>query len=397
MMSFDLGANSKRVLKAIGRAFALIEFSPDGKVITANENFCKIVGYELAEIKGQHHSMFVEAGYAAKPEYRDFWNKLARGEFNAGEFKRIGKGGKEIWLQASYDPMLNRSGKVLKVVTVAMDVTTSKMQALVDKGKIDAISRAQSVLEFSPDGTILTANDNLLKTAGYRLKEIQGRHHRMLVDPTYSQSEAYREFWSRLNRGECIEQELKRVGKGGKEVWIQASYNPIFDAEHRVIRVVNFMRDVTASKMETLEYKGKIDAISRAQAIIEFAPDGTILTANENLLKTIGYRLEEIQGRHHRMFVDPAYAQSEAYREVWSRLNRGEYIVEEVKRIGKGGKEVWLQSSYNPIFDAEHRVIRNRQLFDGRHRSRRVTRKDRRRTCSPVQWRLAAAFLHALH
>ena len=358
MLAFNLGADSNRVLNAIGRAVAVIEFSPDGKVIMANENFCKLLGYELADIKGRHHSMFVEAGSAAKPEYSEFWSKLGRGEFNAGEFELIGKGGRQIWLQASYNPVLGRSGKVLKVVAVGMDVTTSKIQTLVDKGKIDAISRTHSVLEFSPDGTILTANDNLLKTSGYRLEEIQGRPRSIFVDAATAQSEAYREFWTRLIRGEHIDQELKRIGKGGKEVWIQSSYNPIFDAQHRVIRVVNFLRDITALKMEALENKGKIDAISRAQPIIEFSPDGTVLTANDNLLKMIGYRLEEIQGRHHRMFVEPSYAQSEAYREFWVRLNRGEYIVEEVKRIGKGGKEVRIQSSYNPIFDDEHRVIR---------------------------------------
>lgn len=358
MSPFNLGADSKRVLKAIGRAFALIEFSPDGKIITANENFCKLLGYELAEIKGQHHRMFVAPGDAAKPEYREFWSKLGRGESNAGDFRRMGKGGREIWLQASYNAVLSRSGKVLKIVELAMDVTASKMQALVDKGKIDAISRAQSVLEFSPDGTILTANENLLKTAGYRLDEIVGRHRSIFVDPATARADAYREFWDRLLRGETIDQELKRVGKGGKEVWIQSSYNPIFDAEHRVIRVVNFLRDITALKIEALDNRGKIDAISRAQGIIEFSPDGTILTANDNLLKLIGYRLEEIQGRHHSMFVDSATAQSEAYRELWSRLNRGEYIVQEAKRIGKGGKQIWLQSSYNPIYDDEHRLIR---------------------------------------
>ncbi len=251
MVSFDFGTDSKLVLKAIGRAFALIEFSPDGKVITANENFCKILGYELAEIKGRPHSMFVEASYAAKPEYREFWSRLGRGEFNAGEFKRIGKGAKEIWIQGSYNPVLNGSGKVLKVVKVAMDVTASKMQALQDKGKIDAISRAQAMIEFSPDGTVLTANDNFLAVVGYRLDEIQGRRHMMFVDPAYAQSEAYREFWSKLNRGEYVAEEFKRIGKGGREVWIQASYNPIFDTERRVIRVVKFATDVTA-RVESL-------------------------------------------------------------------------------------------------------------------------------------------------
>ncbi len=245
MLSLDFGADAKRVLGAIGRAFALIEFSPDGRIITANENFCKVLGYQLAEIKGQHHSMLVEPAYAAKPEYREFWNRLGRGEFNAGEFKRIGKGGKQVWIQASYNPVLGRSGKVLKVVKVAMDVTETKLRALEDKGRMEAISRVEAVVEFAPDGTILGANDNFLAALGYRLEEIQGRHHGMFVDPTYAQSDDYREFWRRLNKGEFVAQEFKRIGKGGKEVWIQASYNPIFDAENRVIKVVKFATDVT--------------------------------------------------------------------------------------------------------------------------------------------------------
>lgn len=245
MLSLDFGADAKRVLKAIGKGFAIIEFSPDGRIITANDNFCKVLGYQPAEIKGQHHSVLVEPAYAAKPEYREFWNRLGRGEFNAGEFKRIGKGGKQVWIQASYNPVLGRRGKVLKVVKVAMDVTETKLRALEDKGRVEAISRVEAVVEFSPDGTILGANDNFLAALGYRLEEIQGRHHSIFVDPTYAQSDDYREFWRRRNRGEFVAQEFKRIGKGGKEVWIQASYNPIFDAENRVIKVVKFATDVT--------------------------------------------------------------------------------------------------------------------------------------------------------
>ena len=259
MLSFVCGANAKKVLSAIGKTVALIEFAPDGKIITANEFFCRILGFDLSEIKGRHYDMFVEPGCAANPDYRDFWARLGRGESIAGEFKRIGKGGKEVWFQASYNPVRNRSGKVSKIVEIAMDVTTAKMQALTlaldNQGKIDAISRAQPIIEYLPDGTVLTANENILNMTGFRLEEVKGRHHSMFVDPTYAQSEAYREFWRRLGRGENINEEIKRTGKGGKEVWIEATYNPILGADQGVTKVVNFMTDVTG-RVKSMEQIG---------------------------------------------------------------------------------------------------------------------------------------------
>ena len=216
---------------------------------------------------------------------------------------------------------------------------------------IAAIGKSQAVIEFRMDGTIVTANDNFLRTLGYTLDEIKGRHHSMFVDDVYARSGEYREFWSRLNRGEFQAAEYKRIGKGGKEVWIQASYNPIFDAKGSPFKVMKFATDVTEQKLMTADYTGQIAAIGKSQAVIEFRMDGTIVAANENFLKTLGYSLDEVKGRHHSMFVDDVYARSGEYREFWAKLNRGEYQSAEYKRIGKGGKEVWIQASYNPIFD----------------------------------------------
>ena len=249
----DFGGDAKRVLEALGRSLAIIEFEPNGKIITANENFCRVFGYELSEIKGKHHSLFVDPGYARSAEYQEFWAKLGRGEFDAREYKRIGKGGKEVWIWASSIPVLGRSGAVLKVVEVVTDITASKLRAAENRGKLEAISRAQAVIEYSADGTILTANENFLKMVGYRLEKIQGQHHRIFVDPTYAQSADYQEFWRRLNRGEHVGGESKRVFEGGKEAWIQASYNPIFDLNDRVVKVVNILTDVT----------GRVTAVNR--------------------------------------------------------------------------------------------------------------------------------------
>jgi methyl-accepting chemotaxis protein len=232
-------------LAALGKSQAVIEFAMDGTILTANENFLGALGYSLDEIQGRHHSMFVDEATRMSAAYKEFWAKLNRGEFQAGEFKRVGKGGKEVWIQASYNPILGREGRPVKVVKFASDVT--EMVAFRDDavGQISAIGKVQAVIAFNMDGTILTANDNFLSVMGYTLGEIQGRHHSMFVDEATRVSPAYKEFWAALNRGEFQTAEYKRIGKGGKEVWIQASYNPILDREGRPVKVVKFASDVT--------------------------------------------------------------------------------------------------------------------------------------------------------
>ena len=336
---------------AISKSQAVIEFEMDGTIITANQNFLDALGYRLEEIKGKHHSMFVAPELRDSAEYRKFWADLNRGEFQSGEYKRLGKGGREVWIQASYNPILDRGGKPCRVIKFATDVTAKKMRSMEDAGKIAAIGRAQAVIEFNLDGTIITANDAFLKTLGYSLAEIQGKHHGMFVAPEERNSDAYREFWAKLNRGEFQSGEYKRIGKGGKEVWILASYNPILDDAGKPFKVVKFATDVSEQKLRNANFEGQIEAIGKSQAVIEFGMDGMVLNANENFLNTLGYSLAEIQGKHHSMFVPPDERNSDAYRAFWASLNRGEFQSAEYRRIGKGGKEVWIQASYNPIRD----------------------------------------------
>jgi methyl-accepting chemotaxis protein len=344
-------SSDKALADALGRSQAVIEFGMDGTILTANDNFLKALGYSLGEIQGKHHSMFVEPSERDSAAYRDFWAALKRGEYQAAEYKRIGKGGKEVWIQATYNPVLDASGKPVKVVKFATDITARKIKSMEDAGQIAAIGRAQAVIAFEMNGTIVTANENFLRAMGYTLAEIQGKHHSMFVEQAERDSAAYREFWARLNRGENQSAEYKRVGKGGKEVWILASYNPVLDEKGKPFRVVKFATDVTSQKLSTADLAGQISAIGKSQAVIEFNMDGTIIGANQNFLKTVGYALGEIQGKHHSMFVDPSERDGAGYREFWAALNRGEYQAAEYKRIGKGGKEVWIQASYNPILD----------------------------------------------
>jgi methyl-accepting chemotaxis protein len=338
-------------IAAINKSQAVIEFQMDGTILGANENFLHVLGYTLDEVKGRHHSIFVEEAYRQSPAYREFWTALNRGEYQAAEYKRIGKGGKEAWIQASYNPIFDLSGKPFKVVKFATDTTEQKLKNADYSGQIAAISKSQAVIEFQMDGTILGANENFLHVLGYTLAEVKGRHHSIFVDEAFRQSSAYREFWAALNRGEYQAAEYKRIGKGGREVWIQASYNPILDLNGKPFKVVKFATDTTAQKLKNADYSGQIAAINKSQAVIEFEMDGVIRHANDGFLKVLGYTLDEVKGRHHSMFVEENYRRSSEYREFWAALNRGEYQAAEYKRIGRGGKEVWIQASYNPILD----------------------------------------------
>jgi methyl-accepting chemotaxis protein len=346
------GASDRGMIDAINKSQAVIEFAMDGKILHANENFLKAMGYSLDEIRGQHHSMFADSAYAQSAEYREFWEKLRRGEFDAGQYRRLGKGGREIWIQASYNPILDGKRKPVKVVKFATDITQQKVQSADYEGQLAAIGMSQAVIEFSLDGKILNANENFLKTLGYALDEVKGQHHSMFVDPDYRQSTEYRLFWEKLGRGEYDSNQYKRIAKGGREIWIQASYNPIRDLNGKPFKVVKYATDITQQKLQSADYEGQLAAISKAQAVIEFGLDGKILTANENFLKVLGYTLDEIKGHHHSMFVETGYRQSPDYRLFWEKLGRGEYDAGQYKRIGKGGTEIWIQASYNRIMDA---------------------------------------------
>lgn len=237
--------SAQALLDAASASQAIIVFRPDGTIIHANENFLNALGYRLDEIKGAHHRMFVDPKYAASDEYRAFWSKLGNGEFQAAEFKRFSKDGREIWIQASYNPVLDRKGNVVQIVKFATDITAAKQhQAEVD-GKMNAIDRAQAVIEFQLDGTIIDANENFLKATGYRLDQIVGRHHRMFVDPVESAAPAYQQFWSELAAGGLKNGEFRRVNAEGQEIWLQATYNPIFDPNGKATKVVKFASDIT--------------------------------------------------------------------------------------------------------------------------------------------------------
>ncbi|MBX9863706.1 MAG: PAS domain-containing methyl-accepting chemotaxis protein [Hyphomicrobium sp.] len=239
-------------LAAINRSQALIEFSMDGTIRHANANFLSTVGYSLDELSSQHHRMLVEPSEHRQASYKTFWENLNRGEFQSGEYKRLGKGGKVIWLQASYNPILGSNGKPTKVIKFCTDITESKLRNADFQGQVAAIDKSQGVIQFNLDGTVISANANFLAATGYTLDEVKGQHHQMFVESTERSSPRYREFWAALNRGEYQSAEYKRIGRGGKTVWLQATYNPIFDPSGVPYKIVKFCTDITSAVEDRL-------------------------------------------------------------------------------------------------------------------------------------------------
>ncbi|MEO0444230.1 MAG: PAS domain-containing methyl-accepting chemotaxis protein, partial [Pseudomonadota bacterium] len=253
--------DNQAVLEAIKAATAVIEFQPSGHIITANANFLEAVGYSLDEIVGKHHRIFCPQSLIDSADYKQFWQDLAAGRFLSGEFKRVHKDGSPLWLEAFYSPVRDTDGNVVKIVKLAADVTES-FQNLKDKQSLqDALAQSVAIIEFNTDGTVITANGNFCNATGYRLEQIQGKHHQMFCPPDYVNSSEYATFWSRLAAGEAFGGRAERVDAAGNPLWLEATYNPIRDEEGKVYKVVKFASNITAEVLQE-----KQDATSALKA-----------------------------------------------------------------------------------------------------------------------------------
>ena len=241
----EMSSEYEDLVKAMDRSLAIIQFDPGGNILEANKNFLSLMDYSMEELRGRHHRIFIEPAYAKSVEYEEFWAKLRRGEFDASIYKRIAKGGKEVWIQSSYNPVFDSSGRVAKVVKVATDVTLQTIRSADIGGQIAALHRVQGVIEFDLEGKILTANPLFLDLVGYTLGEVQGRHHSIFVEPEEVNRDSYREFWRSLRSGVADTRVFKRIGKNGRKVWLQASYIPVLDPEGRPVKVVKFATNLT--------------------------------------------------------------------------------------------------------------------------------------------------------
>lgn len=375
----DGDISNEDLFNAINRSQGFIEFDMDGIIVNCNQIFLDVVGYDFSEIKGKHHSIFCDESFVKSQEYSDFWEKLNLGEFYSGEYKRIGKNGKEVYIQATYNPIFDKNNKPTKVLKFATDVTARKLKDIETESVLSAVRKSQGVIEFNMDGSVITANDKFLDIIGYSLEEIKGKHHRIFCEESYSKSDEYKEFWEKLNQGVYEVNEFKRITKNNEEIYIQATYSPILGLNDKPVKVIKFAADVTKQKMNNAETEGKLNAIDKSLGTIEFNMDGTIITANDKFLEIAGYSLDEVAGKHHRIFCEDSYAKSVEYSDFWKKMNRGEFDSGEYRRIGKNGREVYIQATYNPIFDLNNKPFKVLKIASD------VTEKKRRENESAKQ------------
>ena len=281
-------ADASATLAALDRSMALIEFQPDGTILNANSNFLSLMGYTLAEVRGQHHRLFCEPGQSSSREYSEFWRRLASGEFVSERFLRRDKQGREIWLEASYNPVLGASGRVEKVLKIAADISAEVRKEQEQNSLINAINRSMAMIEFNLQGEVLTANDNFLNTMGYRLEDIRGKHHRLFCNREEADSAGYKNFWAQLNRGEYVSGRFQRVGRNGQPIWLRATYNPVFDSNGKLYKVVKFASDVT----EQVQHQ---EAESRAARIAYDTALQTDATAQQGA-QVVQHTVEVMQG-----------------------------------------------------------------------------------------------------
>ncbi|RZI54146.1 MAG: PAS domain S-box protein, partial [Pseudomonas sp.] len=351
-------ADDRGQVLAIHASQAVVQFALDGTILEANDIFLDTMGYQLQEIVGRHHRLLMPPGEADGIAYEAFWARLAAGQHHAGEYRRIGKDGREVWLQANYSPIFDPSGRPIKVVKYAADITRERTMMADFQWQVTALHKSHGVITFDMQGVVLDANAHFLQAVGYRLEEIVGRHHRLFVEPETAASSSYQSFWSALSRGAHQSGEFRRIGKDGREVWLQASYNPIMDVSGRPIKVIKYATDITQEKLRQADYQSQITAIEKSQGVMTLSLDGLVLGMNVNLLDTLGYQLEEIVGRHHRVLIEPDEAATSEYTAFWRTLRSGKFLSGRYKRIGRDGQEIWLQASYNPIFDLNGKLDR---------------------------------------
>ena len=321
-------------VSAITRSHGTIEFDMAGTVLTANEQFLNLMGYTLDEIAGQHHRMFVDNDTFNPAAYRAFWQKLGQGQFEGGEYLRIGKNLKRVWLRATYNPIFDLDGQPIKVIKFCSDVTAEKLASLDIQARMDTLQKTTCVMDFDAQGLILSANQPMLNALELQREDLLGRPESSLVFDEDKPSPARQALWPTLRRGESWSGEMRLKGHAEKEIWLAATLTPVLGLDGQLAKVIVQANNITDSKSRQLEADARLVAIDRAQAVIEFDLSGKILAANRNFLGLMGYSLEDIQGRPHRMFVEHDMANSTEYHQLWERLGRGEYITDVFIRIG---------------------------------------------------------------
>ncbi|HEX8445181.1 MAG TPA: PAS domain-containing methyl-accepting chemotaxis protein [Sphingomonas sp.] len=344
-------------LAAIHRSQAVIQFSLDGTILDANDNFLNLMGYDLDEIVGRKHAIFVDPQEARSAAYAGFWKSLANGTFKVAEFRRFDKAGREIWIQGAYNPVMDGHGRPIKIIKIASDITAAKLKSADDRGQIAAIGQTQAVISFSMDGIILSANDIFCKTVGYRPDEIIGRHHRMFLTDGDQGSQGYADFWNALNKGQCMAGEFCRRTKTGETIWLQASYTPILDPSNRPFQVVKYASDITRQVLQRQSFNLlSLVADNTDNSVIITDRDRRIIFVNAGFERVTGYRGAEVLGKKPGSFLQGPMTDAATVERVRNNLAAGKAFYEEILNYHRDGRPYWISLAINPVFDASGKI-----------------------------------------
>lgn len=342
---------------AIRRSQAVIEFDLDGIVLDANANFLAVMGYSLDEIVGRHHRMFVDPREAASKSYADFWERLRAGEFFSAEFARVGKGGKPIWIQGAYNPLLGPDGVPVRIMKFATDITVNKLRSADHAGQIAAIGLTQAVITFDMNGIITSANEIFCNAVDYAEYQIVGKHHRLFMPTTERDSVSYAQFWEALNRGECLAGEFLRVGRSGRPLWLQASYTPILDPAGIPFKVVKYASDIT----KRVEERQKFNLLSLVadgtdNSVVITDREKRIIYVNEGFRRMTGYSDTAVMGKSPGSILQGEATDKATVDRIKKKLAAGEAFYDEILNYNKSGEPYWISLAINPVHDSQGNI-----------------------------------------
>lgn len=352
-----LQSELKTRMDQINTACVVSESDLKGNITYVNDLLCEVSQYTREECIGQPHSMFRHPDMPSSV-FKELWATIGKGRIFRGIIKNKKKDGSPYWVDALIAPVLGPNGKPVKYIGVRYVITEQVLKQQELEGQMNAINSATAYAEYKIDGSVIRANENFLKVTKYSQNEIEGKHHRAFCESNYTRSSEYEQFWRNLKNGTAQSGEYKRKAQDGSVIWFQATYTPVKDEKGNVTKVIELATDITAQKTQTNDFQGQLEAIGRSNAVIEFNMDGTVINANDNFLKVTGYSLNEIKGKHHRMFVGAEFVRTREYAQMWERLNAGEYLIGTYTRLNKRGEEIYIQASYNPILDDEGRPFK---------------------------------------
>jgi methyl-accepting chemotaxis protein len=341
-------------IDAITRSQIMIEYGPDGKVLNANAKFLKFTGFELSEIVGKPHSLFCAEQEVESFEYKKLWEGLKRGESASGQFKRFAKNNKEVWITASYCPVMNADGVVYKIVTLATDFTEIKAELQV---RTDIMNMTSIVSESDLRGDITSINEKYTEISKYTREELIGKPHNITRHPDMPK-EVFKEMWGTIGRGKMFRGVVKNRAKDGSPYYVDAVIAPIMGDNGKPKKYLGVRYDITEAESERHNMRAVFGAIDSAIAYVEFDTSGNVLTANSNFLKTVEYQLDEVKGKQHKIFCEAETYNSPEYPQFWKVLSEGQSHSGIFKRKSKSGKSIWMQSVYAPVFDETGRVTK---------------------------------------